>query len=135
MAFRNRVAEHCTVEVTLLDAVKGDKTFKRIGRERSGLVARCHQKHQVPCGGLHARRTPRRLSNLTVVSGTFGKHLSSPIQVRSVAGSEKQRCRVPRGDGRRCIQSARGQEERTARQVEQGCSQPCDRRLVENRWR
>ena len=43
----------------------------------------------------------------------------SLIQVRSVAGSEKQQCRVLRGDGRRCVPSARGQEDRTSRQVGQ----------------
>ena len=57
IAFRNRVAENCNAEVTLEDAVKGDKTFKRIGRERCDVVARCHQNHQVQCGELHAGRT------------------------------------------------------------------------------
>ena len=41
----------------------------------------------------------------------------SQIQVRSVARSEKQQCRVLRGDGRRCIQSARGQEDRTVKSI------------------
>ena len=31
IAFRNRVAENCKAEVTLQDAVRGDKAFKRIG--------------------------------------------------------------------------------------------------------
>ena len=39
----------------------------------------------------------------------------SQTQVRSVAGSEKLQCRELRGDGRKCIQSARSQEDRTAR--------------------
>ena len=47
IAFRNRVAENCNAEVTLEDAVKGDKAFKRIGREHSDVVARCHQKHHM----------------------------------------------------------------------------------------
>ena len=59
-AGNNRVQKSCknlNAEVTLEDAVKGDKTFKRMGRERSDVVARCHQNQQVPCGELHARRT------------------------------------------------------------------------------
>ena len=61
----------------------------------------------------------------------------SQIQVRSVAGSEKQQCRVLRGDGRRCIQSARGQEDRTSRQVGQRSNQQCDRspwRIADGKW-
>ena len=54
----------------------GDETFERIGREeRSDVVARCHQNHRVPCGELHARRTPRGLPNLPVVGGTCGDYL------------------------------------------------------------
>ena len=141
IAFRNRVAENCNAEVALEDAVKRRHAIKRIGRERSDVVARCHQNHQVPCGELRARRTPRRLPNLAVVGGTCGdldksilsrcqkggdggtpferlhgkkpaqeflplgeqvlarpisseplNRMKSQIQVRSVAGSEKQQC-------------------------------------------
>ena len=56
----------------------------------------------------------------------------SQIQVRSVAGSEKQQCRVLRGDGRRCVQSSRGQQDRTSRQVGQRGHYQCDRSPVEN---
>ena len=72
IAFRNRVAENCNAEVTSEDAVKGDK--KRYGRKRSDAVARCHQNHQVPCGRLHTRRTPRGLPDFAVVGGSRGEH-------------------------------------------------------------
>ena len=54
IAVRNRAAENC--------------------KQMVDVVARRHQNHQVPCGELQARRTPRRLPNLAVVGGTCGEH-------------------------------------------------------------
>ena len=48
--------------------------MKRVGRRRSVVVARCRQDHQVPCGELHTRGTPRRLPDLAVVGKTRRKH-------------------------------------------------------------
>ena len=62
IAFRNRVAENCNAEVT---AVKRGHAFKRTGRERSDVVAPVSSDHQVPCGELHTRRTPRILPVVT----------------------------------------------------------------------
>ena len=131
IAFRNCTAESFKRRGHAGGRGQWRQTFKRIGRESSDVVARCDQDHQVPCGELHARRTPRRLPALAVVEGRDGrtpferlhgptqefvpfgeKVLARPIssepfqiQVRSVAGSEKQQCRVLRGHGRWCIQS------------------------------
>ena len=157
IASRNRVAENCNAEVTLEDAVEGDKPSKRIGRERSDVVAWCHQNDQVPCGEMHARRTPRRLPNLVVVGGTRGEHLvqvpegsrrldairgecagetettrtveqnESQIQAWSVAGSEKQQCRVLRGTAEGVFRRIEQQDRWDGRSHQQ-----CDRSPVEN---
>ena len=74
IAFRNRVDENCKAEVALEDAVKGDKPSNGLVEKRSDVVAQSHQNHEVPCGELHARRTPRRFPNLAVVGGTCGEH-------------------------------------------------------------
>ena len=50
------------------------QAFKRMGRKRCDVFARCHQNHQVLCGELHIRSTPRRLPNLAVVGGTCREH-------------------------------------------------------------
>ena len=55
----------------------------------------------------------------------------SQIQVGVWLGVRNKKCRLLRGDGRRCIQSARGEEDRAARQVGQRSHQQCDRSLVE----
>ena len=66
-AFRHRVAENCKAEVTFEDAVKGDKPS-------NGLVGKAVMLFRgVISGGLHARRTPRRLPNPAVVGGTCGR--------------------------------------------------------------
>ena len=67
----------------------------------------------------------------TNIFRTFEQN-ESQIQVRSAAGSEKQQCRVLRVNGTRCIQCARGQEDRTSRQVGERSRQQCDQSPVEN---
>ena len=44
IAFRNRVAENFNAEASLEDAIKRDTAFKRVGRKRSDVVARCHRE-------------------------------------------------------------------------------------------
>ena len=82
IAIRSRVAENCNADVTLEDALTGDKAFRRVGRKRSDVVARCHQNHQVPCGDLQTRRTPRRLTDLVVLVEHAGSILSRGQQGR-----------------------------------------------------
>ena len=50
------------------------RTHHHVAKQKSDAVARRQQNHQVPCGELHARRTPRRLPNLAVVGETCGGH-------------------------------------------------------------
>ena len=52
-----------------------ETSFETDWSKRGHVVARCHQNHQVPCGDLHTRRTPRRLSDVAVVGGTREEHL------------------------------------------------------------
>ena len=54
----------------------------------------------------------------------------SQMQVRSVAGSENNSAECFVGPGRRRVQSVRGQEDRTSRQVGQRGNQQNDRSLV-----
>ena len=78
IAVRNRVAEKQQNRGHAGGRGQRRQTSKRTGRKRSDAAARRHQNHQVPCGVLHARRTPKRLPNLAVVGGTCGEH---PVQV------------------------------------------------------
>ena len=160
IAFRSRVAGNLNAEVTLEDAVKGDKPSNRLVenavmllrgvirtikchvesctqeelREDSPILpwlvghagAFCPGARRVAVGrhlkGWMARRRHKNLCHSGRRAGETNIHRTveqseSQIQVWSVAGSEKQQCRVLRGDGRRCIQSARGQEDRTSRQA------------------
>ena len=59
---------------------KETKTSDGLVENAGDVVARCHQNHQVPCGELHARRTPRRLPNLPVVGGTCGVHFVQVLE-------------------------------------------------------
>ena len=65
IAFRNRVAEACKVEVTTEDAVKGDK-------ESNGLIENAPHRKQ------NARTTQRRLACHAMVGGARRMH---PVQV------------------------------------------------------
>ena len=73
ISFRNRAAENCNEEVTLEDAVKGAKPSNGLVENAVMLLRGVIKHHQVPCGELHTRRTPRRLPDLAVAGGTCGK--------------------------------------------------------------
>ena len=92
IAVRNRAAENCNAEVASADAGEGDNAFKRIGRTRSDVVARCHQNHQGPCEELHTRRTPRRLPDFAVFGGTCGEHF---VQVPGRTPFERLQSKKP----------------------------------------
>ena len=91
-SFRNRVAENCNAEVVLEDAVKGDKPSNGFGRKRSDVVARCHQNHQVPCGELHTRRTPKIILDFAVVGGTCGEHFVQVPEGSRLVGRHLNDC-------------------------------------------
>ena len=77
-AGNNRVQKCCSWDLQRRGHARGcgprRQAYERICRERSDVVARCHQNHQVPCEELHTRRTPRRLPDFAVVGGTCGEH-------------------------------------------------------------
>ena len=142
IAFGNRVAENCKAEVTLEDAVKGDKPTNGMVENAVMLrgVIRTIKCHVESCTQEELREDSPILPWLVEHAGAFcpgarrvetacqeantrvcairGEGVGetdilrtveqndSQIQVRSESGSEKQQCRVLRGDGRRCIQSA-----------------------------
>ena len=54
---------------------------------------RCHQNHQVPCGELHARRTPRKFPSLAVLSSFT--YFIEDVLVYSVGCVRQEKCRNP----------------------------------------
>ena len=149
--FRNRVSENCRGHTGGCNQRR--QAFKRVGRKRSDVVARCHQNHQVPCGeesytqeklredspvlpwlvehaGEHFVQVPegsRQSDAIRKIAWQEANTRICSIQGEGAGKNEpsnrmnprykfgvwlgvRNKFRVLRGDGRRCIQSARGLE-------------------------
>ena len=113
MAFRNRVAEDCNAEVTLEDAVQGDKPPNGSAGNAVMLlrgVIRTIKCHVESCTqeeiGADSPILPLEHAGGILTEESRPLNRKNPRYKFGVAVSEKQRCRVLRGDGRRCIQSA-----------------------------
>ena len=77
IAFRNRVAEVCKAEVTIEDAVKGDKQSNGLIENTVMLICGIHQNQHMSHWHQHTRTTQGRHANAAVVGITCRMH---PVQ-------------------------------------------------------
>ena len=78
IAFRNRVAKACKAEVTMEDAVKGDKESNGLIENAVMLIRGIIRTIKVPRRKQNARTTQRRLARHAMVGGARRLH---PVQV------------------------------------------------------